>query len=321
MRLPVNQVLPLAALVMLAGCLGGGGQPAAGPALPAGNNPAADYPIVVGAPFTIEGTTYTPVDKLNFDTVGYALAGSEGGTAVSIAHKTLPLPSYAEVTALDSGKTVLVRVERRGPMTNDRLVELSPGAAAQLGLTAAQKAPIRIRRVNPPEMERSMLRGGGRATDRMDTPPSLLAVLKRKLEPQAAPPLPIPTPTATPSPIAVPSPVASPRAAPTPKPTPRPRATPRPAASPSPAASASPRPRPSASPVPATSGTLVVQVGTFGNPRNASAAAAKVGGRQRSAGAMSRVYMGPFPSRAAAEAALAKARAAGYSDARIQRAD
>ena len=307
MRLPVNQLLPLAALVMIAGCGGGGGMPVAGPALPVGNSPAADYPVVVGDPFTIEGTAYAPVDRMNYDAVGYASAGGEGGASVSIAHKTLPLPSYAEVTALDSGKTALVRVERRGPMTNDRLVEFSPGAAAQLGLTGALKAPIRIRRVNPPEMERAMLRSGQRATDRMDTPPSLLVVLKRRLEPQTALSAPMPAVTPTPAPIASATP--SPRSAPMPKPSPRPRVTP----APSPAASAAP--------APAAGGSLVVQVATFGNPRNASAAAAKVGGSQRASGKLSRVYMGPFANRAAAEAALAKARAAGYSDARIQRAD
>ena len=304
MRLPVNQILPLAALAFLAGCSGGGGGDKAnsGPLPPAGNGPAADYPVKVGDPFTIDGTTYTPVDKLNFDTVGYAAVGSEGGDGVTIAHKTLPLPSYAEVTSLDSGKTVLVRVERRGPMTNDRLIELSPGAAAHLATADAARAPIRIRRVNPPEVERAMLRGGGRAPARMDTPPSLLTVLKRKLDP-ALVPAPTPTATATPAPRATPSP----RARPTP--TPRPTATP------------TPRPSPSASPVAAQAGSFVVQVGAFGSRANAAAAAAKVGGQQRVNGALTRVIIGPFNSRAAAEAALAKARGAGYRDARIQRAD
>ena len=130
MRFPVNHALPLAALVMLAACGGGGGEKANSATLPpVTSGPGADYPIVVGEPFTIAGVTHTPVDKLNYDAVGYAAVGSEGGGGVTIAHKTLPLPSYAEVTSLDTGKTILVRVERRGPMDNDRLIELSPGAA------------------------------------------------------------------------------------------------------------------------------------------------------------------------------------------------
>ena len=285
MRLPVNHALPLAALVILAGCSGGAGDdtPNSGPLPFAANGPAADYPVRIGDPFTIDGTTYTPVDKLNFDTVGYGVTGSDGGAAITIAHKTLPLPSYAEVTSLDSGKTILARVERRGPMTNARLVELSPGAAAQLGVSDPERALIRIRRVNPPEVERAMLRAGQRAPARMDTPPSLLAVLRRKLDPQmVSAPF---TPAAAASPRPTPTAVASPRLT-----------------------------------VPA-SGSLMVQVGAFGNRANAAAAAARVGGQQWAHGSLIRVVLGPFASPAAAEAALAKARDAGYSDARIQRAD
>ncbi len=304
MRSPVNQILPLAALALLAGCSGGGSDKTnSGPLPVVTSGPGADYPVRVGDPFVIDGVTHTPVDKLNFDAVGYAVVGSEGGEGITIAHKTLPLPSYAEVTSLDSGKTILVRVERRGPMTNDRLVELSPGAAAQLGIADTMRAAIRIRRVNPPEVERAMLRGGGRAPARMDTPPSLLNVLKRKLDPALVPTAPAAAATpilhATPNPRLAPSP--RPTAAPSPKPT--------------------PRLSPSASPAPVPAGSFVVQVGAFSNHANAAAAAAKVSGQQRTSGALSRVVIGPFTSRAAAEAALAKARGAGYRDARIQRAD
>ena len=315
MRSPVNYALPLAALVLLSGCGGGGAKPIANPDPVGANGPSADYPIVVGAPFTIDGKTFTPVDKLNYDEVGYALAGGEGGGVtgsggVTIAHKTLPLPSYAEVTSLDSGKTVLVRVERRGPMVKDRLVELSPGAAAQLGLTGTARAPIRIRRVNPPEMERAMLRGGHQASARMDTPPSLLTVLKRKLDPQlVTPPVTVPVPSASAAP--------SPRATPTPRTIP----TPRPAPTPNPVSRPTPRPSASASPAPVAGSTFLIQVGAFANAGNANAAAGKVGGSLRSNGKLSRVVMGPYASRTQAEAALARARAAGYSDARIQRAD
>jgi len=342
MRLPVNHSLPLAALVILAGCGGGGGadKPHSGPAPIAASGPAADYPVRIGEPFTVEGTTYTPVDKLNYDEVGYAVTGmaGSGDAVVSIAHKTLPLPSYAEVTSLETGKTILVRVERRGPMRNDRLIELSPGAAAQLGVADPARAPIRIRRVNPPEVERAMLRGGQSAPARMDTPPSLLTVLKRKLDPTL-----VPAPIATPGVEPVPGPAASPpphdpRAVPHAIPSPRATITPRSTAKPLPAATPSSQPtaqptaqpsaQPSATPTPSASarpaagaGSFLVQVGAFGNRANATAAAAKVGGSERSAGNLTRVVIGPFANRAAAEAALAKARGAGYRDARIQRAD
>ena len=141
--------------------------------------PAGDYPVVIGDPFTIDGITYTPSDTLNYDEVGYVAADSTGSSGITIAHRTLPLPSYVEVTSLDTGRTMLARVERRGPMVNSRLVALSGAAMAQLGAT--EGTPVRVRRVNPPEAQRAELRSGGEAFLRMDTPSGLLDVLKRRL--------------------------------------------------------------------------------------------------------------------------------------------
>jgi rare lipoprotein A len=316
MRLPVNYALPFVALILLSGCGGGGAKPLADPNPLGVNGPAADYPIVLGEPFTVGGTTYTPSDRLNYDEVGYAVAGSAGGDGITVANKTLPLPSYAEVTSLDTGKTVLARVERRGPLINDRLVELSPGAAAQLGLTGTGKAPIRIRRVNPPEIERAMLRRGGQASSRMDTPPSLLTVLKRKLDPALVI---APTPMAVPSPTILQHPLPSPLARPKPEGTPKLRSTPNATAVPRQTPSPPPRPAPIASPAPpVTGGTFFVQVGSFANPANANAVSRNVGGSLRGSGRISRVIMGPFATHSEAQAALARARAAGYRDAQIQ---
>src|SRR3546814_20086043 len=108
----------------------------------------------------VQGVTYTPVDISDYDEVGFAgvysadLAGKPTANgeifdpaAISAAHKTLPLPSYVEVTALDTGRTILVRVNDRGPMVNDRLIDLSPAAAAQLGLTDTTTG-VRVRRLH-----------------------------------------------------------------------------------------------------------------------------------------------------------------------------
>lgn len=324
MRLPVETLAGLCLTALVAAC----GHPAdsrtlsAGrPVAPAISGPAADYPMVLGAPFVIGGVTYTPSDTLNYDQVGYATVGGEGGSAVSLAHRTLPLPSYVEVTSLRSGKTVLVRAERRGPMTGDNLVELSAGAAAQLGLSG-EREPVRVRRVNPPEPERALLRSGQRAPERMDTPMPLVAVLMRKLEPSAAP---IAVAAAT-APVATTAPASTPAALP-----PAPRIAAKPAQLPAPAAKPAPaeRPRVAAAPKapakpaphPAAKGTFAVQVATFADPARAAAAARKLGGAVGSAGKFRQVRITGFASAADAGAALAKAKAAGYSDARIQRAD
>lgn len=317
MRLPVNQTLPLAALVLL-----GAGSAFAAPA----NGPAADYPVVVGEPFTIDSTVWTPVDQLNYDAVGLAAAGE--GAGVTAAHKTLPLPCYVEVTSLETGRTILVRIERRGPMSNDVLVELSGEAAAQLGLAPGAKGAVRIRRVNPPEQERAMLRAGNRAPERMETPEGLLKVLRRKMAdqspllpppsipptmPKAEPPADLAKATTTPAPKTPPK-----QAVATPAPLLAPKPSPAPVAKAPPKQAAQPAAAPSRS---AAKGSLVVQVATFSVEASARKVAAQVGGAVVPAGKFWRVRLGPYPNRAQAAPALEKARRAGYSDARIQSAD
>ncbi len=149
------------------------------------NGPASDYPVTIGDPYIVSGVTYTPSDVWNYDEVGYVVMDRAGGSTISGSNHTLPLPSYVEVTSLDTGKTILVRLERRGPMNGAQLIGLSPGAIAQLGLSPT--TAVRVRRVNPPEAERSALRAGQRVPDRMDTPMSLVAVLKLKLPGGAVP--------------------------------------------------------------------------------------------------------------------------------------
>lgn len=301
--------------------------------------PAADYPVVLGDPFTVDGKTYTPVDAMNYDAVGYA-SMDDGGSGITAAHRTLPLPSYVEVTSLENGHTILVRVTRRGPMSGNFVLGLSAEAWQQLGLPAEARAAVRVRRVNPPEVERAMLRLGKAAPERMETPPGLLNVLRRRLgdsgdtllsgPPQPAPKEgtpsatvgPVPTPGASPKAVPVPRAVMpAPVAAPTPAPPPKPASKPEPAPKPVPAPVTTPAPKPKtpAAPVQAArSEGWVVQVATMSTGARAEAVARATGGAVSPAGRLWRVRMGPFATRAEADAALAKARRAGYADARVQ---
>lgn len=61
------------------------------------------------------------------------------------AHKSLPLPSYAEVTNLDNGKKVIVKINDRGPFKQGRLIDMSYGAALRLGMTATGTARVDVR--------------------------------------------------------------------------------------------------------------------------------------------------------------------------------
>ena len=64
--------------------------------------------------------------------------------AMSAAHKTLPLPSYARVTNLDNGRSVVVRVNDRGPFHGDRLIDLSYAAAKKLGYQSHGTARVEV---------------------------------------------------------------------------------------------------------------------------------------------------------------------------------
>ncbi|OYU37279.1 SPOR domain-containing protein [Novosphingobium sp. PASSN1] len=345
MKLPVNRnssVLALAMVLALGAGLGGTSAIAAGERkapMPDVMGPEGDYPVTIGDPFTVDGVTYTPADTLNYDAVGKALAmgADETGPArISGAHRTLPVPSYVEVTALDSGRTIVVRIDRRGPMSGNGLLALSPMAWAQLGLAASGSAPVRVRRVNPPEPERALLRTGQAAPQRMDTPPGLLAALRRKLglEPPVGD-LPVTIRPADVVPGSAAKPVTAPPAVkpvltPEPKPATKPPAKPAPA----PVAAVQPEPRPKPTPAPAptlaptlaptqatrpASARFFVQIGAFAQRGNAEAAARKAGGSIVQSGTLWRVRSGPFSAGDEAERGLAKARAAGYAGARIVR--
>lgn len=266
--------------------------------------PAGDYPVVLGQPYSVDGQLFTPVDTVSYDEVGYAAPDSMGGSGVTAAHKTLPLPSYIEVTSLVTGKTILARVERRGPMTGERLVALSSGAQAQLG--SEDGAPVRVRRVNPPEVDRAKLRKGDAAPERMETPQSLIAVLKRKLPARGSADIGLPNVpggnassavSARISTVAVPPMTEAAQAPVSDDPAPITKTE-----------------------TAANAGQFVVQAAAFSNQSNAQKAASALGGYVQPAGKFFRVRVGPFISRGQADAALAKVLAAGYSDAIVSTA-
>ncbi len=302
----------------------------------ASNGPRADYPVVVGEPYSIAEVEYVPADVLNYDHVGYASL-DQGAMGYSGAHHTLPVPSYVEVTSLDTGRTVLVRLERRGPMESNHLVALSPAAMAQLGASA--ETPVRVRRVNPPETERFALREGEPASLRMDTPASLLTVLQRRLPADggaslraenAAPPASaqqMVEPSlidsveiaASDAAIATPPQLDTLQTASADEEAQTAEAT---VFSEAFAAAEAPQSDTVASipieaPVPAAEGRFVVQAAAFSTMERAERVADALGGQITQSGRYFRVRTGPFMTRGEAEASLAIVRRAGYSDARI----
>ena len=71
--------------------------------------------------------------------------------AMTAAHKTLPIPAYVRVTHLENGRSVVVKVNDRGPFVGDRIIDLSYTAAHKLGMIRSGTAPVEIRVLDPGE--------------------------------------------------------------------------------------------------------------------------------------------------------------------------
>jgi len=69
--------------------------------------------------------------------------------AMTAAHKTLPLPTYVEVTNLRNKKKIIVKVNDRGPFASNRIIDLSYVAAKKLGMTGRGTAHVKIRAIDP----------------------------------------------------------------------------------------------------------------------------------------------------------------------------
>lgn len=69
--------------------------------------------------------------------------------AMTAAHKSLPLPTYAKVTNIKNGKEVIVKINDRGPFVKDRLIDLSYAAAKKLGIHASGTGKVKISAIDP----------------------------------------------------------------------------------------------------------------------------------------------------------------------------
>ena len=115
-----------------------------------------------GDPYQVGGIWYLPHEQPDYDQAGtaswYGDAFQMKATAngeifdmnqFSAAHTTLPLPSMVEVTNLDNGRKLTVRVNDRGPFVGGRIIDLSHAAARELGYERQGTAHVRVRYVGP----------------------------------------------------------------------------------------------------------------------------------------------------------------------------
>jgi rare lipoprotein A len=122
----------------------------------------------VGSPYMVAGRVYVPQDDPNYRAVGLASwygddfhgrATANGeifdADSISAAHPTLPLPSYVRVTNLSNGRSLIVRVNDRGPYHGNRIIDVSKRAAHLLGFTVRGTAWVRVEYVGRAAMEGS----------------------------------------------------------------------------------------------------------------------------------------------------------------------
>lgn len=141
-----------------------------------GDNPPADLGAIPDAeprieplhkfannPYSVLGRLYVPETRLapyrargTASWYGRKFHGQKTSSgepydmyAMTAAHPTLPIPSYARVSHLASGRSVVVRINDRGPFHDDRLIDLSYAAAYRLGMAQAGSAPVEVESIDP----------------------------------------------------------------------------------------------------------------------------------------------------------------------------
>lgn len=115
-----------------------------------------------GPAYQVDGKWYVPAHEPNYDEVGIAswygptFHGKDSASgepfdenAMTAAHPTLPIPSLVRVTNMDNGRTVVVRLNDRGPFVDDRIIDLSKAAAGALDMHGPGTARVRVQYVGP----------------------------------------------------------------------------------------------------------------------------------------------------------------------------
>jgi len=134
-------------------------------------------------PYTALGRTYTPLtgdapyrQRGMASWYGRQFHGNRtanGETydmfAMTAAHPILPIPSYVRVTNVRSGRSVIVRVNDRGPFKHDRVIDLSYAAATKLGIAAAGTGEVEVERITMTQIANGNIRPSEGATPAIAT--------------------------------------------------------------------------------------------------------------------------------------------------------
>jgi rare lipoprotein A len=210
---------------------------------------------------------------------------------MTAAHPTLPIPSYARVTNIANGRSVVVRVNDRGPFHSDRIIDLSYTAALKLGYIGHGSAQLEVQRILPEEIRQMELaRNSGAAPVAASAPQPAMPVMAG-MTPAAVETAAVPMPLTT---VSAPAELLA-----------------------APASAAAPAPETASS---SAAAAFYLQLGAFSQAANAQAARAqhaqRWNGRLQQVDIVEynrlfRLYGGPFASRADAEATARQMQAGG----------
>lgn len=258
----------------------------------------------VGKPYKVNGRWYYPKSDPSYDRIGTAswygadfhgLKTANGEVfdmnRVSAAHPTLPLPSLVRVTNMENGRSIVLRVNDRGPFVDDRLIDLSQAAARELGYERNGLAKVRVQFVQIADdaVAPSVVPATFKAPRRLPPRPAVVAEPEPAI---AAASLPVTS-------VSAPVQVAAARQE-----------------------TVTPPPAPAGLPS-CASGGWVVQVGAFADAASVRAVASQVSALDRvkvepafaNGTAVARVRLGPLDSRDRAGTLLGEIKAMGHEEA------
>lgn len=158
-------------------------------------------------PYAVNGRSYTPVtgdkpivEKGIASWYGRKFHGRKTASgevynmyAMTAAHKTMPLPSYARVRNPANGREIIVRVNDRGPFHAGRIIDLSYTAALKLGVLKGV-APVEVERITHEEIRSGAWRKGGKPEE--SVAPAIEVTASAEIEDDTPVPAPVPVPVA-----------------------------------------------------------------------------------------------------------------------------
>lgn len=295
----------IAAAALLAGC-------ASRPPAPVEATVHSGYKI--GAPYQIDGVWYYPAEDFSYDETGIASWYGEDFhgkytangevfnlNALTAAHRTLPMPSIVQVTNLENGRSIRLRVNDRGPFVRNRIIDVSRRAAQLLGFEAQGTAKVRVKILVPESIQVASLarHNGGDGKAPVAT---LAAAPRERVAVESLPPTPgvqVASTTPSPTPPTVTAPAALPPAP--------------------------PRLSETVVQMPVKATQIYIQAGAFARADNAlrvknrldPLGPVKVLGARVNGIDLYRVRLGPLPNVDAADKMLDRVVAAGLAEARI----